>query len=103
MSRVSPGFDNKVVGVIPVGEQVSCILIVHTDVVIGKHPWEEVVNLSGNIQNVTDSATKTNKALVFASLLRSNMKMFFSIIACAAQIISVLINSIQSEVRHKSA
>lgn len=50
-------FDDKVVGVIPVGQQVSGILVVHADVVIREHPWEEVVNLSGNVQNVANSAT----------------------------------------------
>lgn len=56
---VSLGFDNKVVGVVPVGQQVGSILIVHTDVVIQEHPWKEVVDLSGNIQDVTHSATRT--------------------------------------------
>lgn len=65
MCRVSLGFDNKVVGVVPVGQQVCSVLIVHADVVVGKHPWEEVINLSGHIQNVSDSATETKSGLVF--------------------------------------
>lgn len=59
MNKVSLGFDNEVVGVIPVRQQVRGLHIVHPDVVIGEHPWEEVINLSGNIQDVTHSATKT--------------------------------------------
>ncbi len=50
------------------GQQVGGLLIVHSDVVIREHPWEEVVNLSGNVQDVTHSATKTT-TLVFLLLL----------------------------------
>lgn len=67
--RVLLGFDDKVVRVVPVGQQVSGLLIVHTDVVIREHPREEVVNLSGNIQDVTNSATKTITRLLFQRLL----------------------------------
>lgn len=53
------GFDNEVVGLVPVGQQVGGLLVVHAHVEIREHPWEEVVNLSGNIQDVTHSATNT--------------------------------------------
>ncbi len=52
-------------------QQVGGLLIVHTDVVIREHPGKEVVNLSGNIQDVTDSATKNIHMLVFSPLLVS--------------------------------
>lgn len=58
MCRVSLGFDDKVVGVVPVGQQVGGVLVVHANIVIREHPWEEVVNLSGDIQDVTHSETK---------------------------------------------
>lgn len=75
MCGVSLGFDNEVVGVVPVGQQVCSILIVHTDVMIREHPWEEVVNLSGDIQNVTHSATtkQKNPTLIHLLLLLTNV------------------------------
>lgn len=58
--RILLGFDNKIVGVIPVGQQVSGLLVVHAYVEIREHAWEEVVDLSGDIQDVTNSATNNN-------------------------------------------
>lgn len=65
------GFDNEVVGLVPVGQQVGGLLVVHAHVEIREHPWEEVVNLSGNIQDVTHSATNTITRQVSPLLLIS--------------------------------
>lgn len=63
------GFDDKVVGVIPVGQQVSGLLVVHSDIVVRKQPWEEVVDLSGDVQNEADSVKKHSNRWVFVPLL----------------------------------
>lgn len=61
LSRGSLGFDYEVVSVVPVRQQVCGLLIVHPNVVIREHPWEEVIDLSGNIQDITHSAAKTGR------------------------------------------
>lgn len=48
----SLGLDDEVVRVVPVGQQVSCVIVIHTDVVVTEGPWEEVVNLSGNVEDI---------------------------------------------------
>lgn len=55
------GLNNKVVGVIPVGQQVSGLLIIHTHVEIREHAGEEVVNFSGDIQDVSHPGTRTTR------------------------------------------
>lgn len=60
------GFGNEVVGIVPVGQQVGGFLIVHPHIEIREHPWEEVVDLSGNVQDVTHSATETRTGQVSA-------------------------------------
>lgn len=40
------------------GQQVSGVLVVHSDIVVRKQAWEKVVDLSGNVQNKTHSAKK---------------------------------------------
>lgn len=57
----SPGFDNKVVGVVPVGQQVAGVLVVNAYVVIGKDAREEVVNLSRHVQDVADAEKQQAK------------------------------------------
>lgn len=64
--RVLLGFGNKVVGVVPVCQQVCGLLIVHTHIEIREHPREEVVNFSGNIQDVAHPATKTITCQLFS-------------------------------------
>lgn len=46
-------FNNKVVCVIPVSQQISGLFIVDAYVVITECAWEEVVYLSGNIEDIT--------------------------------------------------
>lgn len=53
------GFDYEVVGVVPVGQQVGGLLVVHAHVEVWEHAREEVVDLSGDVQDVAHSATKT--------------------------------------------
>lgn len=50
--RNSLGSGYKLVGVIPISEQVSGLLIVNTDVVVLKHTRKEVVDLPRYIQDV---------------------------------------------------
>lgn len=45
-------FNNKVVCVIPVSEQVSGLFIVDAYVVITESAWKEVVYLPGNIEDI---------------------------------------------------
>lgn len=62
-SRTSPacvclsllGFGDELVRVVPVLQQVGGLFIVHSDVVILEHPWEEVVDLPGHVQDVVHS------------------------------------------------
>lgn len=49
------GFGDELVGVIPVLQQVGGLFIVHSNVMVLKHPWEEVINLPGHIQDVAHS------------------------------------------------
>lgn len=49
------GFGDELVGLVPVLQQVGGLLIVHSDVVVLKHPWEEVVYLPGHVQDVAHS------------------------------------------------
>lgn len=44
--------DDEVVRVVPVGQQVSGVIVIHTDVVVTEGPWEEVVNLSGHVEDI---------------------------------------------------
>lgn len=53
------GLNNKVVGVVPVGQQVGGLLVIDAHVEIREHAGEEVVDLSGDIQDVTHPATRT--------------------------------------------
>lgn len=46
-------FNNEVVRVIPVSQQVSGLFIVDTYVVITEGAWKEVVYLPGNVENET--------------------------------------------------
>lgn len=50
------GFGDELVGFVPVLQQVGGLLVVHSDVVVLKHAWEEVVDLPGDVQDVSDSA-----------------------------------------------
>lgn len=58
------GLNNKVVRVVPVGQQVGGLLVVDAHVEIGKHAGEEVVDLSGDIQDVTHPANRTTCQLL---------------------------------------
>lgn len=53
--RNSLGSRYKLIGVIPIGKQVSGLLIINTDVVVLKHTGEEVIDLSCYIQDVLDT------------------------------------------------
>lgn len=48
----SLGSRYKLIGVIPIGKQVSGLLIVNADVVVLKHTWEEVIDLPCYVQDV---------------------------------------------------
>lgn len=50
--RNSLGSRYKLVGVVPISEQVSGLLVVNTDVVVLKHAGEEVIYLPCYIQDV---------------------------------------------------
>lgn len=70
-----PGFNDKVVRVVPVGQQVSGLLVIHAHVEIREHAREEVVNLSGDIQDVTHPATRTTcQLLPFLCVLILNLR-----------------------------
>ena len=56
---VSLGSEDEVVGVVPVGQEVSGLLIVYTDVVVGKRPWEKVIDLPGHVQDITNPVSNT--------------------------------------------
>lgn len=58
------GFGDELVGLIPVLQQVGGLLVVHSDVMVLKHPWEEVVYLSGHIQDVAHSNITDRKEQV---------------------------------------
>lgn len=49
------GFGNEFERVVPVLQQVGGLLIVHSDVMVLKHPGKEVVYLPGHVQDVTHS------------------------------------------------
>lgn len=49
---LSLGFNDEVVGVVPVGQQVGGFLVVHAHIEIGEHSWEEVVNLPSDVEDV---------------------------------------------------
>lgn len=53
------GFSNKLVGVVPVLQQIGGFFVVHSNVVVFKHPREKVVNLSGHVQYVSHSTEKS--------------------------------------------
>lgn len=46
------GFGDELVGFVPVLQQVGGLIIIHSDIVVLKHPWEEVVYLPSHIQDV---------------------------------------------------
>lgn len=48
----SLSLDDEVVCVVPVGQQVSGVIVIHTDVVVTEGPREEVVNLSGHVEDI---------------------------------------------------
>lgn len=57
----SLGFGDELVGVVPVLQQVGGLLVVHPDVVVLKQAREEVVDLSGHIQDVAHPAGQTGR------------------------------------------
>lgn len=59
-------FVNEVIGIIPMGQQVSTLLVINTNVVIGKKARKKVVYFSGHIKYIANSRKKTKKnALTF--------------------------------------
>jgi hypothetical protein len=56
---VAPGFVDESVGFVPVLQQVGLFDVVHSNVVVFEHAWEEVVDLSGHIQDVANAAKET--------------------------------------------
>lgn len=56
------GFGDELVGFVPVLQQVGGLFVVHSDVVVLKHPREEVINLPGHIQNVTYPMWETGRS-----------------------------------------
>lgn len=60
--RFSLGLGDEVVRVVPVGQHVRGVLIVHADVLVAEHPGEEVVDLSGDVQYEADSAEKEDES-----------------------------------------
>lgn len=57
----SLGSRYKLVGVIPISQQVGGLLVVNTDVVVLKHTGEEVVNLPRYIQDVLDPEGESDR------------------------------------------
>lgn len=55
------GFCDELVGFVPVFQQISGLLVVNSDVVVFKHPWEKVVYFSGHVQDVAHSVGSTGK------------------------------------------
>lgn len=57
----SLGSRYKLVGVIPISQQVGGLLVVNTDVVVLKHTGEEVVNLPRYIQDVLNPEGESDR------------------------------------------
>lgn len=55
------GFGDELVGFVPVLQQVGGLFVIHSDVVVLKHPREEVVDLPGHIQDVAHSTGQTER------------------------------------------
>lgn len=63
------GFGDELVGIVPVLQQVGGLLVVNSDVVVLKHPREEVVYFPGHIQDVAHSASDTQRRSVTGTSL----------------------------------
>ena len=59
----SLGLEDKVVGMVPVGQQVCGLLIIHTYVVVAECPREEVVYLPGHVEDVAHSGERVSPIL----------------------------------------
>lgn len=57
-------FGDEFVGVVPVSQEICCLLVVNTDVVVLKDAREEVVDFSGDVQNVPHPEAKRAIRLV---------------------------------------
>lgn len=51
----SLGLVDEVISLVPVCQQVRGLLVIHSDVVIGKQAWEEVVDFPGDVQDVINA------------------------------------------------
>lgn len=63
---------DKVVCVWPVGQQVGCLHVVHSDVHVSEGFWEKVVNLPRDIQNVADARRQTKGQTQGRALTQQN-------------------------------
>lgn len=53
--------NDEVVCVVPVSQQVRGLFVVHTHIVVTKSPWEKVVDLPSDIEDVAHTKNKTLK------------------------------------------
>lgn len=58
------GFGDELVGFVPVLQQVGGLFIVHSDVVVLKHPRKEVVYLPGHVQDVAHATYETGRGRI---------------------------------------
>lgn len=55
------GLVYKVVRLIPVSQEVCCLLVIHSDIVICEQTGEKIINFPGHIQNVVDAVENKKK------------------------------------------
>lgn len=55
-------FRDEFVSIIPVSQEIRCLFIIYTDVMILKDSWEEVVYLSSDVQDIPHPARKPRES-----------------------------------------
>lgn len=55
------GLVYKVVRLIPVSQEVCCLLVIHSDIVICEQTREKIINFPGHIQNVVNAVENKKK------------------------------------------
>lgn len=76
--RYSLCFRDEFVSVIPVSQEIRCLFIIHSDVMILKDSWEEIIYLSSDIQDIPYSARKPRENMSSTTQVKSNSQHCFS-------------------------
>lgn len=66
-------FINIFVGIVPMFQEISIIVIVHTDVHVVKGTGEEIIDFTSNVQNVTNSETNVSILVQTSRQLRTSV------------------------------